>query len=268
MSNTKKLAPVDKVSQSTGRKEIDEMRTLILDIETFPVTVRTWRLWEADAIRVVKDGYILSVAHKWLGEKSVKVKGLCNFGYDQKKLTKHIWDLFDEADVIVGHNANKFDVKRCQADFLKYGFGPVSPFKIIDTLTVVKRHFKLDSYKLDSVASFLGFGHKKETGGFDTWEGCERRDKASWAKMLRYNKHDVLITEQVYMAIRPYITTHPNHNVFNGTSHACPNCGSGNTHRRGLAVTRISSFIRYQCQSCGAWSRGLVEKPEVKVVLR
>jgi transposase-like protein len=35
----------------------------------------------------------------------------------------------------------------------------------------------------------------------------------------------------------------------------CPQCGSNKLQRRGEAVSVMNKYQRYQCKSCGTWSR-------------
>ena len=261
-----------KIKLEDSGKEVP-MKVLIFDIENAPNVVYTWGRYEQDVIDVVEDWYILSFSYKWLGSKTSTVRGLPNFSlfksdkHNDRELVKELWRLFDEADVIVAHNGNSFDIKKCRARFLFHGMKPPSPFKSIDTKLVAKRYFRFDSNKLDELGRQLGLGRKVHHDGFEMWKGCMAGEMKWWKKMLYYNKQDVALLEKVYLKLRPYIEGHPNSNVFNGTSHNCPNCGSVNTHRRGTATTRTLSYSRFQCQDCGSWSRGSVEK-KVKVIVR
>ncbi len=43
--------------------------------------------------------------------------------------------------------------------------------------------------------------------------------------------------------------------LINGEIHACPRCASTDVQKRGVQRTSVSTFQRYQCNDCGAWSR-------------
>ena len=102
----------------------------------------------------------------------------------------------------------------------------------------------------------LGLGKKAQTGGFDLWKRCLKGDPKAWAKMLKYNKKDVVLLEKIYLKIRPYIKNHPNLGVYIDEDRAsCVNCGSFRIQYRGYATTKVSKFRRFQCQECGTWSR-------------
>ncbi len=230
------------------------MKILLFDIETAPNLGYIWGKYEQDVLDYVEEGYMLCFAYKWLGEKDticLRAKG------NRTKLVKALWKLFNEADVIIAHHGDQFDIKKANAYFAKAGLPPPSPYKTVDTKKVAKRYFKFNSNKLDDLGNYLGLGRKLQTGGFELWKGCMRNDKKSWAKMMEYNCQDVILLEEVYIKLLPWITNHPDR----GQNLECPNC-KGKTERRGFSITRIGRKQRYQCQECGAWSLGKTEKHE------
>lgn len=239
-------------------------RILLFDIETAPNVVYTWGVWEQNAIDIIEDGYILCFSAKWLDDKKVISRGLINFkGTEENKrkaLIKEIWDLFDEADIIIAHNGDQFDIKKVQTQFLLYGMKSPSPFKTIDTKKVAKRYFRFDSNKLDSLGRELGIGQKLDTGGFETWKGCMVGDKKAYRKMMKYNVMDVILLENIYLKLRPYMVNHPNWNIFTDERGNCPNCGGCKLQRRGMVKNLKSVSQRFQCQDCGAWSHSKIEK--------
>lgn len=236
---------------------------MLWDIESAPALGYVWGKWEQNVLEFQHDWYIISVAWKWLGEKVVHVKGLCDFDryatdpendYD---LTALAHRLFCEADIVVAHNGIAFDTRKAQARMLFHGFDPPTPFMEVDTLKVARRHFAFTSNKLGDLCDTLGIGRKLETGGFNTWLGCMRNDPKAWAKMKRYNRNDVVILEQLYLKLRPWMPRHPNLASLAEDPTACPKCQApGTLQARGWAVTALSRRRRFQCQGCGGWSLG------------
>lgn len=245
----------------------DKTKILIFDIETCPLLSYTWGLWEQNVIDVKNNWYMLSFSAKWLGEKKITTKGLIDYKSfkkdmeNDKELVEDLWKLMDEADVVIAHNGKAFDVKKSNARFIAHGLTPPSGYKIIDTMLVARRYFKFDSNSLKNLAKYLKVGQKMETGGFQLWKDCMIGEKKAWKKMLRYNKQDVIVLEDVYLKLRPWMTTdHPNINVLSGRLEACPICGSNHLQKRGFSITRISRKQRYQCQSCAGWCTGKATK--------
>jgi len=235
------------------------MKILLFDIETAPNLAYVWRLYEANAIDVKSNWYMISFAYKWLGEKRIKAYSLPDFDLYKKQpendreLCYKLWELMGEADVVIAHNSQAFDVKKSQGKFLQHGFPPPKPFKQVDTLKVARKYFKFDSNKLDNLAKYLGIGEKMQTGGKKLWLDCMNGDLKAWAKMVKYNKKDVDLLEKVYLRMRPWIDNHPNSNLYNKTCEKCPNCG-GDTTKQGLKHNRATTLQQYKCKECGAWS--------------
>ena len=237
------------------------MKILLLDIENCPSAGWFYDLWkEGNIVGTIKSWYILSIAWKWLGEKKFHVKALVDYPRykkdkeDDRRLVQDIWTLLDEADIVVGHNSDRFDLRKINARFLKHGLTPPTPYKTVDTLKVARRHFAMDSNRLNDIGKYLGVGSKLPHTGFKLWEDCMKGDKKAWVLMKRYNIQDVVLLEKVYMKLRQWSPTHPNVNLVDMKDGACPICGSKKLHKRGFSVTRTSRFQRYQCQGCSGWS--------------
>lgn len=231
------------------------MRILVLDIETAPSMAYVWGLWNENIPleRVIEQGYILSWAGKFVGER--EVHAYCRLD-DYGDMLAELWALLDEADVVVTYNGDKFDVPHINRSFLEIGLSPPSPYKTVDLLKTVRNRFKFQSNKLAFVAKALGIGAKDNPGGFKTWIGCMNDDEASYAALVKYNKKDVVLTEKLYKKVLPWIKSHPNHGLYDGkTKCSCPNCGSTNLQKRGLSHTKSFIYQRYVCNKCGSWSR-------------
>ena len=235
------------------------MRILILDIETSPNLAYVWGLWNQNVglNQIVQRREILSYACKWFGEKKMYASDARN--KNEKKLLKGLIQFLDEADVVIAHNANKFDLPIINGRALVHGLKPPSPYKVIDTLTVARRQFGFVSNRLDNLAHELGCMEKGEHlkfVGFKLWSECLAGNKKAWDELLKYNKQDVTVLEQVYEKMIPWIKNHPNLTVFEDSEKpACPKCNSTHIQSRGFAYTNVGKYRRFHCQSCGGWSR-------------
>lgn len=227
------------------------------DIETAPLRSWNWGIWEQNAIEVSDDWFMLSYAMKWDGQKKIHVKSLPEYrGYKKKKncdkaLVTDLWKMMDEADVIIAHNGDAFDIKKANARFIKHGLPPVSPYKSIDTLKIARRHFKFDSNKLDSLGDYLAVGRKLPHTGKHLWFGCMAGDEKAWRLMRRYNKQDVALLERVYLKIRPWAQSHPDMRLIGGVNYCCPTCRSKNVRSNGNLYTLTTIKLRMTCQDCG-----------------
>jgi hypothetical protein len=233
-------------------------KILFLDIETFPNIAYVWGKYDQNVIDYLQQTCIATYAAKWL-DKPVfaaslpEYKGYTPKSYNDLELVKDLWKLFDEADIIVAHNGKSFDIKVVQGRFVFYGMKPPRPFKVIDTKLVAKAVGRFNSNALNDLGQLLGLGKKIKTD-FDLWKGCIEGEPKAWAKMVAYNKQDVLLLESTYKRFRPYITDHPNLGLWYENI-VCPKCGSHNLEKRGIARTTTRMYQRYACNDCGGWSR-------------
>jgi DNA polymerase elongation subunit (family B) len=251
-----------------------EPRILIYDLEVTPMLCWTYRRYEANVIHVERESYVMCFSYKWFGEKKIKSVSQTDFPeqyakdpYDDKEVVKVLWDLINEADVVIAHNAAGFDNKVSNERFLVHRLGPTSPYKTIDTLITAKRYFKNSSNSLDNLCKKLGIGDKTKDKHSELWHDCVNGDTKSWNKMIKYCKNDVKILEELYFILRPYMPNHPNVALLAEKPNGCPKCGSVNIQFRGLQRSNTSTFRRIQCVDCGAWSRVRVcdksaEKPQ------
>lgn len=250
-------------------------KVLLFDIENSPNLGYIWGKYEQDVIEYQKEWYMLSFAYKWLGEKTVKAFSLPDFKIykkdktNDKELLKELWKLLDQAEVVIGHNSDRFDIRKTNARFIAHGMTKPSPYQTVDTLKVARKYFFFNSNKLTHLTKYLGIGEKIETGGFSLWLECMSGDMNAWKKMVKYNKNDIVLLEELYLLLRPWVSNHPNQALMDGKERACPTCSSERMHSRGFTYTRVGTFRRWLCISCGAWSQSRQsEKDAVRVEIK
>lgn len=246
-------------------------RVAFFDVENAPTLGYFWgKLWETSIVSVTNPWYMLSFSYKWMGEDKVHCHALPDYPLfkkdkeNDKHLIEDLHDLFDEADILIAHNGDRFDVRKANARFIMQGLKPPSPYKTIDTLKVARRYFHFQSNRLDDLGQYLDVGRKMPHTGFDLWSRCMRGERTAWKTMREYNIKDVLLLEKVYERLKPYMTNHPDLTIYNETP-GCPTCGSTHVHRRGFAVSRKRKYRRYHCGSCGSWYQGALIKPGEKI---
>ena len=231
-------------------------KILSFDIETRPLQGYFWSIWKQNiGLNQINEGWsVLTWAAKFLDEDEVRWDSAHR--NSERDMLANIRDLLDETDIAVAHNGVRFDTPKLNARFLKYGIDPPSPYQTVDTLLTAKKQFAFTSNRLDSIANELGIGRKAETGGFALWEACCNGDPEAFEKMVEYNIQDIYLLEEVYLRLRPWIRNHPNVGNLVDREYSCPKCGSDDVHRRGYTHTSVGKYQRYQCNSCGGWSRG------------
>lgn len=247
----------------------NKAKVLLLDIETAPILAYVWGAYDQNIIQVHTHWYILSFSYKWVGEEDIVVRALPDYkGYNRnktndKKLVTDLWKLLNEADVVVAHNGDAFDVKKSNVRFIANGLPPPTPYQTVDTLKLAKRHFRFDQNNLNALGQIFELGKKQKTD-FSLWKGCMDGDPSAWKRMKSYNANDIVLLEQIYLKFRPWAKSHPNLNLLTRRPDAesCPHCLSSNVQRRGFSYAKVRIRQRYRCNDCGAWYSGAIVKKE------
>jgi hypothetical protein len=231
------------------------VKILILDIETTPHLCWSWGLWNQNIApnQIEEPSRVLCFAAKWYGKRDII--------FDRSvDMLDHLHTMLSEADAVVHYNGSKFDIPRINTEFAKLGWEQPDPFKQIDMIKVVKKHFGFPSNRLDYVCQELGLGRKVETNNkMKLWLDCMDDDPAAWRTMKRYNVQDVKILEKLYDELKGWIHNHPNFGHYVDDSNGvpvCTNCGSRSVIRKGIETTRARVYRRYRCNDCSNPMRG------------
>lgn len=254
----------------------DEVNTgakiLIIDIETAPIRAKVWDIWNQNVSleQIDNDWFILTWSAKWLFEKKVysaRLSGKEAIKQDDKRILKGIWELLNQADLVIAHNGDKFDIPRLNTRFIINRMSPPLPYQSIDTLKTIKRQFAFTSNKLDFVNKMLALERKQKNEGMPMWNKCYIGDEAALKEMERYNIKDVRILEDTYLRLRPWIKPHPNVGLFILDEHSfhCPSCGSTDLKDEGkLYYTTANAYEQFRCSNCSAVGRKRVSNINVK----
>lgn len=232
------------------------IKRLFFDVEVSPNIGFFWKSGYKLNIsydNIIKERAIICICYKW--ENESKVHFLHWNKGDDKKLINDFAKVIIQADEVVGHNGDNFDLKWFRTRCLYHGIKSLPQFKSLDTLKISRKEFNFNSNKLDYIAKFLGFGGKINTD-FGLWKEITlNNDAKSLKKMIKYCCKDVILLEKVYKKLELY-TTHKTHvGVLGGKGKCtCPNCGSSNTKAH-LNKILASGMKRkqLQCKDCGKY---------------
>ncbi len=231
-------------------------KILFLDTENAPNLSYTWGKWQQDVIKFDRSWYFLCFGAKWAGDKKTKVHALPDYPvYSKNKendrdLVKELHGYLDEADIVIGHNAKRFDLRKANARFAYHKLPPPTPYKVVDTLRMCRQFFQFDSNKLGDVGEFLGIGGKLPHTGFHMWLGCMGGDPKSWVTMKRYCAQDVDRAEEIYHRLKPWAESHPNLTHYSRVDAACPVCQHKHTVSKGWKYYSTGRKQRRQCKKC------------------
>ena len=231
---------------------VKKIKRLYIDLETSPNIVYTWNVGYDLNIgheNIIKERAIICACYKWEGDSKVHAIKWNN-GDDSSLIEQLLWVML-EADEIVAHNGDRFDIKWFRTRCLYHGVQTLPEFKTIDTLKISKDKFKFNSNKLDYIAQYLGYGGKIKTD-FDLWKKVLNGDKKSLVEMIEYCKNDIIILEKVYKRLEGYAKHKTHVGVLNGgTKCDCPMCGSSDTHSKGNAASAAGVITkRMVCNEC------------------
>lgn len=263
-------------------KKIISPKILFLDIETLPMEVYAWDLWNPNSVEGIKQrATILSIQYKWQHEDKAHAFSVLNtlFEFNTKtmkaikgkelgKTISHVredkyilWEfrrLLEEADMVVTQNGRKFDIKWIHGVNRIHGMDPLPDTTHFDTLLKCKSKYKLASYKLDYLAKVFNLPQKKAKTSYVWWVKAAEGDVDSIKRIVKYGIQDVYVLEALYNKI---VRDFPalikiDHGIKPVTK--CEHCGSKKLRSNGFRFTANKKYQRLQCATCGTWMRGLV----------
>lgn len=241
----------------------EKTRVIFFDLETAPMQGYVWGLYETNVVRKKQNGYLLCFAVRQQGKAKIDVYALPDFPLwkkdktNDRDLVKKLHEVMSQADVIVAHNADAFDLKVANTRFLMHGLQPLPPHKSYDTLKAYRKVAKFPSNKLDDLCQDLGIGRKVKHPGIDLWLDCMEGNPKAWRLMTKYNKQDVALLEAAYTKIRSWTPTHPD---LHHDGRKCPVCGSTRIFKCGVRYSGKIKKQQWHCPDCGKWPMGEIIK--------
>lgn len=248
-------------------------RTIALDVEmSFNVSYH-YDQWGTNIpwTHIKQRQFMISAAWQWIGQDdiySVSVlddpKRFKKDHTDDYHVIKTLKEEIKNADAVIAYNGRKFDVKEINTGFVKHDLGPSHDYVILDPIQIARSKFRFKGgNSLANLCDFLELDVQKGKVELSDWIGATEGNEASINKIVKYNKNDIPPMVGVWDKIKAYAPAKINMNHWAQFDQKtgepfdiCPGCGSPNLERRGFALTRAGKFQRYQCKTCGQWSRG------------
>lgn len=233
---------------------------LTLDIERLPglAAVNFWGLGDYKHRRIHADDVLewprtICLAWRWYGRKRVEFAAEWQ-AEGREGMLRTAWGLFDRADIIVGHNVERFDAKHLVAEWMTLGLTPPAPWKSVDTLKVARARAAFESNTLDALCKRLGEDGKTDRYSVDLAREACAGSLSAQRQIRAYNCGDVVASENLYDRVRPWIPNHPHIGLWTGDEDGCGHCG-GELKASDWARTAVTAYARYRCENCGAWYR-------------
>jgi len=233
-----------------------KIRRMFWDIETCPNVGVFWQCGYKVNIgpqQILEERRIICICWKWEGES--KIHHLTwDENQDDRQMVEEFLEVAKEADEMIAHNGDHFDLPWFQGQCAKYGLGPLPDIKTVDTLAIARRKFNYNSYTLDYLCN-LWFGEKKLKTSIDLWLKCMAGNKSALKKMVKYCKHDVELQEMCWGVVAPFYRPKVHAGVLSDLARwTCPHDGSTDVKQDKIRAT-AAGIRRYQfyCNECGRY---------------
>jgi hypothetical protein len=242
----KETLAVQLAAKPTSPKRL--IRRLFWDIETSPNVGLFWKAgWKLniDCENIIKERAIICIGWKFEGDKEAKT-----LQWDQNQCDKTMLAEFlkvaNEADEIIHHNGDRFDMPWFKTRCLFHGLVPLPDYKCSDTLQWARRKFYFNSNKLNYIAKFLGLGGKIKTE-FGLWkEIVLNKCPKAMKSMTTYCKRDVILLEEVWKRLSKLVPAKTHVGVLMGSEKwTSPKDGNTNVILEKRKVT-ANGTIQYQ----------------------
>lgn len=234
-------------------KSTANVRRLFFDIETSYMTARVWRTGrQYIGPDQLKDSTkIICISYKWQGEDKVHSLKWTR-KQDDSKLIERFIKVLGQADEIVAHNGDRFDIKQLRTRAIQENLLMFPTYRTFDTLKKLRKYLALPSNKLDYVGKFFGVGRKMDHDGFPLWiDVVEGNSQKRLDEMVKYCERDVILLEDVFYVLAPYVDHNTNFSVLSGgPKWGCPHCASLKVkmHRTDTtAMGYIRRFMKCEC---------------------
>ncbi len=267
---------------------------LVFDVETAAYTIRAWDIWKVNALDIKAEWFMLCFAYAWYDYESQTIGEIGWVGlpqdtkwrpgsHDDRYVIRRLHRLFDQADILVGQNHERFDIKKANERMFIHKMDPPSNYKTVD----LKRHYKKrfsGSAALKYMARKADVALKESNRGYSLWDDCENGVESAWREMESYNRADVKSTAQVYTRLLPWMgelgkgPQHPHLGHYlnlDPGERVCRNCGNRDKDKGGLGfqirkyyATDAYRYPQLQCNKCKRYGKHYKSVPGTRTELR
>jgi len=229
------------------------IKRLFFDIETGYHKVRMWRVGKVGWVnpeQIIEHKKIICISYKWQYDDEVHS---LDQRMGEKPMLKEFIKIMGDADEIIGHNGDRFDIKELRTRCIDHGVLMFPTYRTLDTLKKARQYFNFASNKLDYIGKYLNVGRKLDHEGLQMWiDIVEHNDEKALERMIKYCEQDVILLSDVYHVMSPYITHNNNFAVLTGGAKwDCPECGSDNVQMHHTYTTAMGIIRReMKCNNC------------------
>lgn len=242
-----------------------ELKTLVIDIERLRGTAKVpfWSLNDYKNRRISHE-YVtewprtICGAWRWYGKE--KIHFAAEWVDGPRDMAIQLCESLNQADIVTGHNIDRFDIKHLRSLFRDHGLVQPPKFKTVDTLKVARAALGDESLTLDALCQRYGIPTKVGRYDHDVALAATQGDKKAQRQIRLYNMADVEASTGLYTVLLPLVSGHPHVAPIAAIDkNLCPRCGSADVERKGSHSPAVLIYRRYLCRTCEGWFRTTTE---------
>lgn len=231
------------------------IRRLFFDIETsyYELTIHAWQMKNFQRYfshkDITREKEIICISYKWQYEDKVHT---LDWTMGEKRMLKAFIKIMGEADECVAHNGDRFDIRFIRTRCSFHGVLMFPDYRSLDTLKKSRGGFLFASNSLEYLCTFFGIGGKLEHEGKELWDKVIAGCKDSLEKMRKYCERDVVMLEDLFFVLSPFIGHNNNFAVLTGGEKwECPECASADVKMYKYYSTPMGVIRRkMKCNQC------------------
>ena len=244
----------------TGRNDISladiyRQRVLTFDLETMPALAWIYQLRTTFIPHksVLVPGGLLGFSYKWLEEDEAH---WVDYRAGYTEMVTKLREILHSADFAIGYNSDRFDLPKSKGFIARLGLDPYSPPRSIDLLKTTKS-MGWESASLDYSCRMMGLRRKVDNGGAGNWLGCVQGDNESWERMEEYGLGDTYATEELFLALIPWLKNPPHLGGYVKGEHVCPRCGGlPDPDEEAMSYHAVNTrYELFRCVNCSGYFR-------------
>lgn len=264
----------DLAPQLTTRLHTPKQTVVTLDIERLPGIARHQHrgltiegdFWDLGSWRhligyriphesVIEWPRTICVAWQFYGSRAVEFAS--EWGDGREGMLRRTWGAYDQADLLYGHNVERFDTRNLNAEWLTLGLNPPSPLKILDTLKEARKTFGFESNTLASLTQRLGVSTKTDKYNVAMARAAVAGSKSDQRRIKAYNVGDIHASREFVDRLRGWIPSHP-HNLMGTIDDrpVCNQCWQDDLEPNGIKLANQITYRLFRCKNCGANVQG------------
>lgn len=199
-------------------------------------------------------GYLLCVGWRFLGQQKIHCPSLASWKTQHSKdptddyeLAKEVHGVLSSADILVTYYGTRFDLPFLRTRFIYHQLPPIVHIPHVDLYYTARNTLLTSRRKLETVSAFvLGQTHKTRLDG-PTWNRAAAGNLKAMRYIVKHCRMDVKDLQDTYMAMRPYIRSHP---FVGADSGHCRWCGKEVSTIKQYYPTLTGQKQLVKCVSC------------------